>query len=56
MGRDGLEFGKEPEDRRINIWGNNRKSLVRNIEKAMNYLDFIGNEDSVDGVLCKTTD
>ncbi len=56
MDIDGLEFGKEPEEWQINIWGKNRKSLVQNIEKAMNYLDYIGNEDSVDGVLCKTTD
>lgn len=45
MKDDGLEFGKEPEDRQINIGEKKRDSLVQNIETAMSYLDFVGDKD-----------
>ena len=56
MENDELAFGTKPEEWQINIWGKKREALAQNIEKAMSYLDFVGDKDSEENILCKTTD
>lgn len=41
MEHDRLEFGK-PKNDEINIYGKQKAVIVKNVRKAMEFLDFVG--------------